>query len=187
MNLLKQIHLLTEADDLKKVDKAPLFKPEEKTSDETDSKDNAKTDKSASEPEPEADDTQSNPDDSDSNTDTQSTQDSDTQDVGTIVAQQGFEKESREMFAFGKTRKVTVLTKTEPLGGLEVTYQYLINPKTGSWTLRACLKGQSDEDMVEFHKGEDPASLIDSLKKSQRITPEQAVNNLNPPADPKAE
>lgn len=182
MSLLKQIHLLTEDDDAKKVDKAPLFKGDEKAPKEKEAAPEEKPDEEPAEPE-----STEEPEQKPEETSDEPSEEAPKEDVGTVVADQGFEKDSREMFAFGKTRKVTVLTKTEPLGGLEITYQYLINPKTGSWTLRACLKGQSDEDMVEFHKGEDPTSLIDSLKKSERITPEQAVNNLNPPADPKAE
>lgn len=108
----------------------------------------------------------------------------DEDDIATIVEKQGYDKSSKEKFAFGETRKVTVLTKTEPLGGLDVTYQYIINPKTGSWVLSACLAGQSDEDMVEFHSGEDTDSLIASLKKPQKISQDQAIKNLKPPADP---
>lgn len=182
MSLLKQINLLVEADDEQKVDKAPLFKDEEKTKEKVEVKDD---------PEDSADDeveveketeteVEEVPDDAPK-------PEAASQDVGTVVAEEGYEKESKEMFAFGKTRKVTVLTKTEPLGGLEVTYQYLINPKTGAWTMRACLAGQTEEDMVEFHQGEDPTSLVTHLKKKDKLTPEQAVNNLNPPADPKTE
>lgn len=105
------------------------------------------------------------------------------EDVGSVSQEQGFAKSKKEMFAFGKTRPVTLLTKDEQLGGLEITLQYVINPATGAWKLRACLAGQSEEDMVEFDSGEDPSSLIKSLKKKNKITPHQAVDRLNPPAD----
>lgn len=123
------------------------------------------------------------PDDKDTKGDSEVDSEVDSDDVGSIVSRLGFEKSFKEMFAFGETRKVTVLTKSETLGGLDITYQYLINAKTGSWTLRACLKGQSDADMVEFTTGEDSDSLIRSLKKSPRISHQAAVDNLNPPAD----
>lgn len=104
-------------------------------------------------------------------------------DVGAVADEEGFEKSQRDLYAFGKTRKVTLLTKNEPLGGLELTLQYVINPSTGAWMLQACLAGQSQEDMVEFAKGEDPQSLAKHLKKKKKITPHQAVQYLNPPAD----
>lgn len=104
-------------------------------------------------------------------------------DVGIVAQREGFTKSKKEMFAFGATRPTTLLTKNEKLGGLEITLQYIINPKTGAWCLRACLAGQSDEDMVEFDTGEDPSSLIENLKKKTKVTPHQAVEYLNPPAD----
>ena len=105
------------------------------------------------------------------------------EDVGSVAEEEGFEKGTKEAYMAGKTRKVTTLTKNEELGGLDITLQYIINPQTGAWSLRACLAGQSEEDMVEFHTGEDPSSLIKSLKKKKKITPHQAVEYLNPPAD----
>jgi len=105
------------------------------------------------------------------------------EDVGSVSKAEGFVKSKTEMFADGATRPVTLLTKNERVGGMEITFQYVINPKTGSWRLRACLKGQSNEDMVEFSTGEDPTSLIKSLKKKKKVTPHQLVDNLNPPAD----
>ncbi len=105
------------------------------------------------------------------------------EDVGSVSKAEGFVKSKKDMFAFGATRPVTLLTKNERVGGMEITFQYVINPKTGAWSLRACLKGQSDEDMVEFSTGEDPSSLIKSLKKKKKVTPHQLVDNLNPPAD----
>src|SRR5271168_726273 len=105
------------------------------------------------------------------------------EDVGSVSKAQGFAKSKKEMFAFGSTRPVTLLTKNEKIGGMDITLQYVINPKTGAWSLRACLQGQSAEDMVEFETGEDPTSLIKNLKKKKKITPHQLVDNLNPPAD----
>lgn len=110
-----------------------------------------------------------------------------TEDVGSVSKAQGFEKSKSEMYAFGKTRPVTLLTKDETLGGLNLTLQYVINPSTGAWKFRACLAGQSEEDMVEFDTGEDPSSLIKSLKKKTKITPHQAVEYLHPPANKKVE
>jgi hypothetical protein len=110
------------------------------------------------------------------------TQDDDT-DVGSVAQKQGYVKSKKQMFAFGATRPVTLLTKNEKLGGLNLTLQYVINPKTGAWSLRACLQGQSNEDMVEFTTGEDPSSLVQNLKKKTKITPHQAVEFLHPPAD----
>jgi hypothetical protein len=107
----------------------------------------------------------------------------DDEDVGTVVDREGYEKSKRDMYAFGKTRPVTILTKNETLGGLKLTIQYVINPSTGAWVLQACLAGQSQEDMVEFGTGEDSSSLVKSLKKKRKITAHQAVQYLNPPAD----
>jgi hypothetical protein len=107
----------------------------------------------------------------------------DDEDVGTVVEREGYEKSKRDMYAFGKTRPVTILTKNETLGGLKLTIQYVINPSTGAWVLQACLAGQSQEDMVEFGTGEDSISLVKSLKKKRKITAHQAVQYLNPPAD----
>jgi hypothetical protein len=109
-----------------------------------------------------------------------SQEDDDDEDVGSVAKRQGFEKSKKSMYAFGKTRPVTLLTKTEKVGGLDVTFQYAINPKTGAWSLRACLAGQDDEDMVEHSTGEDPTSLIESLKKSKKITPHWLADNLEP-------
>lgn len=105
------------------------------------------------------------------------------EDVGSVADEEGFKKSKKEMYAFGKTRPVTLLTKNESLGGLKLTLQYVINPQTGAWSLRACLAGQGESDMVEFTTGEDPTSLINSLRKKKKITPHQAVEFLNPPAD----
>jgi len=105
------------------------------------------------------------------------------EDVGSVSKAEGFVKSKKEMFAFGATRPVTLLTKNEKIGGMDITLQYVINPKTGAWSLRAALQGQSAEDMVEFETGEDPTSLIKNLKKKKKITPHQLVDNLNPPAD----
>lgn len=105
------------------------------------------------------------------------------EDVGSVADEEGFKKSKKEMYAFGKTRPVTLLTKNESLGGLKLTLQYVINPQTGAWSLRACLAGQGESDMVEFTTGEDPSSLINSLRKKKKITPHQAVEFLNPPAD----
>jgi len=105
------------------------------------------------------------------------------EDVGSVSQAEGFKKSKKEMFAFGATRPVTLLTKDEKIGGMDITLQYVINPKTGAWSLRAALQGQSAEDMVEFETGEDPTSLIKNLKKKKKITPHQLVDNLNPPAD----
>ena len=169
MNLLKEINLLVEEDKAAEPDAGAAPVKDANPVDKTEPSAEPET------PEPEEDEDEEGGDEEDE------------EDVGSVVASQGFEKESKEMFAFGETRQVTVLTKTEQLGGLEVTYQYVINPKTGSWTLSACLAGQSAEDMIEFHKGEDSTSLIASLKQPEKITAQQAVDNLNPPADPKAE
>lgn len=103
--------------------------------------------------------------------------------VGDVAKEEGFEKSSTSLYVFGKTRTVTVLTKNQTLDGLELTLQYVINPATGAWLLNACLAGQSQEDMVEFAKGEDPTSLVKSLRKKTKITAHQAVQFLNPPAD----
>lgn len=105
------------------------------------------------------------------------------EDVGTVAEREGYQKSKKDMYAFGKTRPVTILTKNETLGGLKLTIQYVINPSTGAWVLQACLAGQSQEDMVEFGTGEDPSSLVKSLKKKRKITAHQAVQYLNPPAD----
>jgi hypothetical protein len=105
------------------------------------------------------------------------------EDVGSVSQAEGFKKSKKDMFAFGSTRPVTLLTKDEKIGGMDITLQYVINPKTGAWSLRACLQGQKPEDMVEFETGEDPSSLIKNLKKKKKITPHQLVDNLNPPAD----
>lgn len=105
------------------------------------------------------------------------------QDVGSVAERQGFKKTKKEMFAFGRTRPTTLLTKDAPLGGLDITYQYVINPKTGAWILRACMKGQTEADMVQFAQGDDPTSLVKNLKKKNKITAHQAVEFLNPPAD----
>lgn len=103
--------------------------------------------------------------------------------VGEVAEQNGFVKSQKKMYAFGKTRQVTLLTKNEELGGLELTYQYIINPETGAWSFRACIAGQSEEDMVEFRTGEDSSSLVKHLKKEKKLTAHQAVEYLNPPAD----
>jgi len=118
-----------------------------------------------------------------SDEDEETVEDDGPQDVGSVAERQGFKKSKKEMYAFGKTRPVTLLTKDAPLGGLDVTYQYVINPKTGAWILRACLKGQTDADMVQFAQGDDPSSLVKNLKKKTKITSHQAVEFLNPPAD----
>jgi hypothetical protein len=107
-----------------------------------------------------------------------------TKDVGSVAKEEGFKKGTDMMFAFGKTRKVTTLTKDETLDGLKLTLQYVINPETGSWSFRACLKGQTEEDMVEFATGEDPSSLIAHLEKKKKITATAAVEYLRPPASP---
>lgn len=109
--------------------------------------------------------------------------DEDAEDVGSVAEQEGFQKSSDNIFAFGKTRKVTTLTRDEMLGGLDLTLQYIINPETGAWSFRACLAGQSAEDMVEFSTGEDPTSLIKHLKRKKKITAHQAAEYLHPPAN----
>lgn len=110
-------------------------------------------------------------------------EDIDDEDVGVVAKKQGFEKSKRKMYAFGKTRMTTLLTKDEMIKLINVTLQYVINPKTGAWILRACLAGQTEEDMVEFATGEDPSSLIKHLKKPTKITYHQAVEYLSPPAN----
>ena len=105
------------------------------------------------------------------------------EDVGTVSKKHGFAVSSETVDAFGKTRKVTLLTKDEDLGGLNLTLQYVFNPKTGAWKFRACLVGQTTEDMVDFTTGEDPSSLIKHLRKKNKITAHAAAEYLHPPAN----
>jgi hypothetical protein len=115
------------------------------------------------------------------------TADEEPEDVGSVADAEGFEKSKDERYLDGKSRPVTLLTKDEELDGIDVTLQYVINPKTGSWSFRACVAGQSEEDMVEFDTGEDPSSLMKHLKKKKKISAHQAVEYLNPPANGKLE
>lgn len=147
---------------------------DETPEDETSSEDTQSEDEPADDTPAEEDDVPSDQTDED---------DEDTEDVGSVAEQEGFQKSSDNIFAFGKTRKVTTLTRDEMLGGLDLTLQYVINPETGAWSFRACLAGQSAEDMVEFSTGEDPTSLIKHLKRKKKITAHQAAEYLHPPAN----
>jgi hypothetical protein len=104
-------------------------------------------------------------------------------DVGSIAKSEGYNISQKDMYAFGKNRKVTLLTKNEKLGSLELTYQYVINPITGAWSFRISLKNQSMGDMVEFSSGESPESLMKHLKRKNKVTVNQVVNYLKLPAD----
>lgn len=190
MQLLKELYQLVEQDEEVEDDATPDIEetddstPDIEDDDATPDVDSEEEDDEVSS---EVDDESSDEDEDDDNsgvTDADDVSDeAPVEDVGSVAEAEGYVKSKKEMFAFGKTRPVTLLTKNESLGGLDLTYQYVINPKTGAWKLMACLEGQSDEDMVEFDAGEDPSSLIANLKKKRKITPHQAVDRLNPPAD----
>jgi len=176
MKLLRELYNLVEED---KVEDEDLDNPDEPSPKK---KDKEETDSSAEKPEEEA------PEDSEDSEDSEDDEDTDEgpvegEDVGSVADLQGFEKSKKEMYAFGATRPVTLLTKQEREGGMDVTFQYVINPKTGGWKLQAKLANQNDSDYVEFTTGEDPSSLIKSLKKKKKVTPHQLVDNLNPPQE----
>jgi hypothetical protein len=95
--------------------------------------------------------------------------------IGPVVQKLGFKKTQTRMFAFGAMRQVTVLSKNEKIGNLNITLQYVINPATGAWTLSASLAGQPIEKMIQFENGEDPESLLQNLKKKTKITPREAL------------
>lgn len=177
MNLIKDLQKLLEADDPNKEEETQET-PEDETSKDEETVDDS-TDETSDESS-EEEQADSNDEDDSGVTDADEVP---VEDIGSVATVQGFKKSKKEMYAFGKTRPVTLLMKDEPLGGLDLTLQYVINPATGAWKLRACLAGQSEEDMVEFDSGEDPSSLIKNLKKKNKITPHQAVEHLNPPAD----
>jgi hypothetical protein len=107
------------------------------------------------------------------------------ENVGDVAKELGWAKTQDTLNAFGKTRKVTLLTKDGSVGGIDVTQQYVINPETGAWKFQACCAGGTEVDMVEFATGEDPSSLVTHLRKAKKITPHQAVEYLNPPVDRK--
>jgi len=89
--------------------------------------------------------------------------------VGVIAQHLGWEKSKSKMFAMGKNRDVTLLKKVEEIDGKKVSLEYVINPKTGSWGLRAALEGQDDSKLVEIRTGEDPISLGQDLKKEKKL------------------
>ncbi len=156
MNLLKQVNLIVE--DEEEVETPPAKKP-------------------AAE-EPPADDVET--DEVDTDTDDSEEQ---SEDVGTVAEREGYEKSKKEIFAFGKTRPATLLTKNEKIGGLDVTQQYVINPKTGEWSFRVALQGQSEASMKEHTTGKDPTSLAKHLQKKNKVTAHWLADNLDPPAD----
>lgn len=105
------------------------------------------------------------------------------EDVGSVAKREGYEKSKKEIFAFGKTRPATLLTKNVRVGGLDVTEQYVINPKTGEWSFRVALEGQSEASMKEHTTGKDPSSLAKHLQKKNKVTAHWLADNLDPPAD----
>ena len=105
------------------------------------------------------------------------------ENVGDVANELEYVKTKKRMYAFGQQRDVTILTKNEIQAGYKLTLQYIINPKTGGWSLRACYAGQSESDMAEVATGEDPTSLIKSLRKKRKITPSAIEEYLNKPAD----
>lgn len=175
MKLLKELYLISEAEKDEKV-VPPAEADELENQEPTQAEDDAEN----------KDEGTDNLDDEDA-VEGEPEKESEPQDVGSVSQTQGFKKSSSEMYAFGKTRKVTLLTKNDNLGGIKLTLQYVINPETGAWSFKACLAGQTEADMVEFDSGEDPSSLVKSLQKKRKITPHQAVEFLNPPADQEIE
>lgn len=95
---------------------------------------------------------------------------SDDDDIGSVSVRQGYEKEKTEMFMFGATRPVTILSKTEDIDGKSLETQYVINPKTGAWVYKV---GLSQDDMIEIKNGEDPSSLLRHLKRKSKISSHQ--------------
>ena len=187
MGLLQELYSLKEAKDETEdvendVEKAPS-EEEDSEKDVPPAEDEELEDQAPTESDDAEENEDEGTDEGETDEDEDETGETEEEDVGSVSQAQGFKKSSKEMYAFGKTRKVTLLTKNEDLGGLKLTLQYVINPETGAWSLRACLAGQSEADMVEFDTGEDPTSLVKSLKKKRKITPHQAVEYLNPPAD----
>ena len=94
----------------------------------------------------------------------------DDDDIGSVSVRQGYDKEKTEMFMFGATRPVTILSKTEDIDNKSIETQYIINPKTGAWVYKV---GLSKEDMIEIKNGEDPSSLLHHLKRKTKISPHQ--------------
>lgn len=183
MSLLRELVLLREAEEEKKKGEVPVD-PDTAAEDQAPTEgDEEVENKEEGTDEPDAADTPADDAEAGDDDAEDDTAEPSNKGVGEVAEEQGFEKSQKDMFAFGKTRKVTLLTKNEDCGGLELTLQYVINPATGAWSFRACLAGQSEEDMVEFTTGEDPSSLVKHLEKKKKITAHQAVENLNPPAD----
>lgn len=97
-------------------------------------------------------------------------------DVGSVADEQGFAKSREKITVSGKRKIITTLTKMDTIGGIEVEFEYVVNPDTGSWLFKAGIPGKAK---VEFKTGEDSSSLIKHLKKKKKITAHQAVENLS--------
>jgi hypothetical protein len=97
-------------------------------------------------------------------------------DVSDVALEQGFKKEKTHTKVGDKSKKITLLTKDEKFGSIELNLQYVINPETGAWSFRAAPVGRNHH--IEMAAGEDTSTLIKHLNRKTKLKPNQIVDYI---------